>query len=97
MQAPANAALKTLARAMPDVLRIFLARLGSAERFEREHAAKMLADIAASEPELLNPKELRKEITRLAEVGDKNALRQIKKIMLTLRGVSRKKRYKYGL
>ncbi|MDR3389425.1 MAG: hypothetical protein P4L92_20465, partial [Rudaea sp.] len=39
VQAPANAALKTIAHVAPGVLRIFLDRLKSDKRDEREHAA----------------------------------------------------------
>jgi hypothetical protein len=39
VQAPANAALKTLTRSMPHILRIFINRLHSRDPLEREHAA----------------------------------------------------------
>jgi hypothetical protein len=58
VQAPANAALKTLARSMPNVLRVYLARLRSADKWEREHSASALTDIARHEPDLIDRKAL---------------------------------------
>jgi nucleoside phosphorylase len=97
VQAPANATLKTMLRAMPMIFRIFLGRLRSADPQEREHAAAALADVANQEPELLNAAELRAEIKQLKAIGDKNAFRQLSNILPRIRAVRSKKRYKYGL
>lgn len=97
VQAPANAALKTLVRSMPGILRILISRLHSREPLEREHAAGVLADIATEEPELLNHKEIRKEIVLLEKVNDKAAARQLVAVLPGIRSASHRKRYKYGL
>jgi nucleoside phosphorylase len=97
VQAPANAALKTMLRAMPMIFRIFLGRLRSADPQEREHAAAALADVAKQEPELLNVAALRVEVKELKSLGDKNALKVLSNILSQIRTVRSKKRYKYGL
>jgi len=97
VQAPANAALKTLVRSMPDVLRIFLARLRSDEPSEREHAASALVDIAKHEPDLIDFEQLREEVRRLENIGDAKALMQLKKVLRAGRTAPFKGRFKYGL
>ena len=97
VQAPANAALKAIARPMPAVLRIFFSRLHSPEPEERTHAASALSDIADKEPELLDPDELRKELSRLRKMGDKEAARHIADALPKAQGVPHPNGYKYGI
>jgi hypothetical protein len=97
VQAPANAALKTLVRSMPGILRIFISRLRSPEPLEREHAAGALADIANEEPELLNYEEIGREITLLKKLGDNAAAGQLAKVFPLIQRASHRKRYRYGL
>lgn len=53
VQAPANAALKSMAGAVPGVLEIVYSRLRSSDAEERAHAAACILDIAKGEPGLL--------------------------------------------
>jgi nucleoside phosphorylase len=78
VQAPANAALKTLVRSMPNVQRVYFTRLRSSDRFEREHAATALLGIARQEPELIDRKAMKHELALLRSLGDKTSERQIK-------------------
>ena len=97
VQAPANAALKTVAHAVPAVLRIFLGRLQSEQRDEREHAAMQLFDISNEEPEILDPEKLKSVLRDLGKRKDKAAGEIVEKALENARKVKRKKRYKYGL
>jgi nucleoside phosphorylase len=97
VQAPANAALKTLARSMPQILRIFINRLHSRDPLEREHAAAALADVARNEPELLDYEEMCQEIIALRRLKDKNALSQLMAVLPEIRKASGRQRYRYGL
>jgi hypothetical protein len=97
VQAPANAALKTLTRSMPQILRIFINRLHSRDPLEREHAAGELADIARTEPELLDYQELRHETILLKQLDDKNALHQLEAILSKIKRAAHRRPYKYGL
>jgi hypothetical protein len=97
VQAPANAALKTLAHRIPAVLRIFLNRLGSEDRDEREHAASQLLSISNEEPEILDPEPLAKALIYLTKRKDKNARDIITRALANLQGVERQSKYKYGL
>jgi len=97
VESPANAALKAMARSMPAVLRIFFMRLRSQDAAERAHAARALAEIAGREPEILDPDELRKEISRLKALGDGKAATAIAKVLPKVQRAPRLKGYKYGL
>jgi hypothetical protein len=97
VQAPANAALKAMARALPAVLRIFFMRLHSPDAEERNHAASALLGIAAEEPEILEPEELQRELSRLKRIGDKDAVRDIERALPKVQRARRVSRYKYGI
>lgn len=97
VQAPANAALKTLAQRIPAVLRIFLNRLGSDDRNEREHAASQLLGISIKEPEILDPAPLERALNDLTNRKDKNARDIITRALANLQGIERQSKYKYGL
>lgn len=97
VQAPANAALKAMVRAMPAVLRIFFNRLQGPDHEERMHAAYALADIAEKEPELLEPSELKKESSRLLKAGDKEAADCIAKALSKVQAAPHRNGYKYGI
>jgi hypothetical protein len=97
VQAPANAALKTLARQIPAVMRVFLNRLDSDNRDEREHAASQLFDISTKEPEILDPETLGKVLHKLTKRHDKNAREIVARILTNLQGHERQSKYKYGL
>jgi hypothetical protein len=70
VETPPNAAM---ARSMPAVLSIFFLRLRSRDPEERAHAARSLAEIAKREPEILDPDEIRTELSSLKALGDKKA------------------------
>lgn len=97
VEAPANAALKTMARSMPAVLCIFLLRLSSADADERKHAAHHIADIAEKDPDLLDGNELEIEVSRLRGLGDKEASDLIAKALPAVRNASRRGGSKYGM
>jgi hypothetical protein len=97
VQAPANAALKAMVEPMPNVLHIFVARLRSAEREERVHAARTLADIATKEPHLFKADMLRAELAILERLGDEDASRHIGRALQRVELVTHKSGYKYGI
>lgn len=97
VEAPANAALKTLARAVPGVLQIFYSRLRSAKPEERSHSAACLLDIAKKEPGLLDRDDLKQAIAWLRARNDREALDYIRKSIARVRGRKAVSRYKYGL
>ena len=97
VETPANAALKAMARSMPAVLRIFFARLRSQDAEERVHAARALREIAKREPEILDPDELKTELSRLKALGDKKASAAIAEVLPKVLRSTRIKGYKYGL
>jgi nucleoside phosphorylase len=97
VQAPANATLKTMMSVMPDIYRIFRARLRSSNADEREHAASALADVAKKEPWLLEADNLRAEINRLRVSKDRKAVEILAEVLPRVRKASHKPKYKYGL
>jgi nucleoside phosphorylase len=97
VQAPANAALKTMLGAMPGIYRIFRARLRSSNADEREHAASILADIARKEAQLLDAKDLQAQIKWLRASKDRKAADILAKILPLVRRASHRSNYKYGL
>ncbi len=97
VQAPANAALKTLAHQVPAVMRVFLNRLHSDSRDEREHAASQFFDISTKEPEILDHVALEKALHELTMRKDKNAREIITRTLTNLPGCERQSKYKYGL
>ncbi len=97
VQAPANAALKTLVRSMPGVLRIFFSRLVSDDPEECAHSAAALRDIASEEPELLDRAELAQHLTRVRQVGNREAVEYLEAAIEEVRNSKAAKYYKYGL
>jgi TIR domain len=97
VQAPANAALKAMAKTFPDVLRIFYVRLRSDVEEERAHSAYQIEQVASQELGLIEPPLLRKEIVRLKQLGDRKTLRRLSKTLSRARSVKRTDRYRYGL
>ncbi len=97
VETPANAALKAMVRSMPAILGIFFTRLHSGDAAERVHTAQALAEIARREPEVLDPAALKKELSRLRSIGDKDATALIARILPRVRESRRLERYKYGL
>jgi hypothetical protein len=98
VQAPATAALKSLAHGQPSVLQWFYQRLGHPNAEARSHAAQAIADIADREPEILDGDELERAATRLTEMGDRDALKQLQRVVPTVKSVKRENsRYRYSL
>jgi hypothetical protein len=97
VQAPANAALKAMVRAMPVILGIFFIRLHSLNTEERAHAACALSDIAEEEPELLDLDDLQQELSRLEGLGDDEASKYLLKAVPKVRAAKRRSGYKYGI
>jgi hypothetical protein len=97
VQAPANAALKAMARELPAVLRIFFIRLRSAIAEERAHAAAALSGIADEEPEILDPEDLERELRRIRTIGDKDAAKYLERALPKVQQAQRIKGYKYGI
>jgi hypothetical protein len=99
VQAPANAALRSMASAVPGVLSIFYSRLSSSDIQERAHAAACIADIAEKEPGLLDRDDLEEALAWLTSQSDRDALERVRESLVSL---SRKRkreqsRYRYGL
>jgi len=97
VEAPANAALKTLVRAVPGVLQIFYSRLRSTRAEERTHSAACILDIAKKEPDLLDRDDLKRAAVELRSMSDRDALGYIRRSVARLRGKKAVNRYKYGL
>jgi TIR domain len=97
VQAPANAALKSMARAVPGVLQIFYSRLQSSDVEERAHAAACILDIAKEEPDLLDRDDLKRALAELKSLGDHDALSHVRQSLVRLRGKRARSRYTYGL
>jgi hypothetical protein len=97
VESAANAALKSIARFQPVVLRIFYQRLYSKELDERAHAAYALAEIAEKEPEILDCHELECAVTILRRIKDKEALSHLEKALPKVQNAKSYFRYKYGM
>jgi hypothetical protein len=97
VQAPANAALKTLVRSIPGVLQIFYSRLRGADEEARAHSAACLLGIAETEPELLDRDDLVSARSELARIGDRDALEYIVRSLAMVKPRPDTTRYKYGL
>jgi hypothetical protein len=97
VQAPANATLKSMARAVPGVLQIFYSRLRSSDAEERAHAAACILDIAREEPDLLERDDLRGEAAQLGKLKDRDALDYVRQSIAKLRSKKAASRYRYGL
>lgn len=97
VQAPANAALKTMMNSMPNIYRIFRIRLRSSNANEREHAASALADVAKKEPWLLDARDLRAQIKWLRASEDQNTAEILEKVLPRVGKASHRPKYKYGL
>ena len=73
VQAPATAALKSLALGQPTVLQFFYQRLRHPDPDARSHAAHALGEIARREPEVLDGEVIERAVGHLAEMGDRDA------------------------
>jgi len=97
VQAPANAALKSMAGAVPGVLEIFYSRLRSSDAEERAHAAACILDIAENEPNLLDRDDLKQASAKLKSLGDREALDRVRRSLAKVKSKRTLNRYKYGL
>lgn len=97
VQAPANAALKTMVEPMPYVLQVYLDRLRSEDPKERQQSLSALEDIAEKEPHLIDPEVLEGEQNYLAKLADGEALQRFGKILEKIRTVKTRFGYKYGI
>jgi len=97
VEAPAVAALKTLARTVPPVLQIFLTRLGSPNADERNQAAQAIAEIAEQEPELLDAGELQGHFEGLERSGDHGSAEYLSQALDRAKIAKPMSRYKYGI
>jgi len=97
VQAPATAALKSMARSQPAVLEVFLMRLRSADQQARAHAASALADIAEHEPEILKAEYLMSELAQLEKLADKESTDYVAKALSKVRDAKETIGYKYGI
>ena len=97
VQAPANAALKTMAHTAPGVLHIFMERLQSEKPDEREHAASQLVDISREEPEILNRDLLAGALVDLREMKDKTSTELLNEALANIKDTKQRPKYRYGL
>src|SRR5262249_34174758 len=89
VQAPANAALKTLASSMPGVLRLFFSRLESKNKEECAHSAAALHDIAMHDADLLKIEELEAHLARVKRLGNRQGAIHLQAAVNEVRGVKR--------
>ena len=82
---------------MPNIYRIFRARLHNANADEREHAAINLVDVARNEAWLLDTKDLGTQIKRLRASKDQGVAAMLAKVLPKVRKAGRRPKYKYGL
>jgi len=97
VQAPANAALKSMAGSVPGVLEVFYSRLRSTDAEERAHAADCVLDIAKTEPDLPDRNDLKRAISDLKRLRDRNALDRVRRSLGKVKRKRARSRYKYGL
>lgn len=97
VEAPANAALKSMVRAVPGVLQIFYSRLKSSDVDESAHSAACIFNIAVEEPELLDFDDLTQMAVELEAIGNREALSYIRRGMAKVKKRRQGNRYKYGL
>jgi hypothetical protein len=97
VQAPANAALKAMARTVPEVLRIFHMRLRSPDFEESTHSAFAIREVADKEPGLLDPEQLKRDLVFLKTCGNVEAERLIRASVSRARKVKHSIHYRYGL
>jgi hypothetical protein len=92
---PATAALKTMARSRPSIVRVFFAGLRSQDASARENASQAIADIAERDPDILERENLEQELSRLKEMHDDQAVDNITKAISKVQKSSTQNRYKY--
>jgi len=97
VEAPANAALKSMARSVREILGVFFVRLRSQAADERAHAAHAILEIAQEEPEILDPKMIETAIKQLRAISDKQALSSLLAAAGLVKGTTYVSGYKYGL
>ena len=97
VQAPANAALKSIASSQPGILHIYYQRLVSSDPDERAHAAHALLEIAQTEPDILDLGGLQRAHGRLVQMGDKEARHHIEEALPLVQNAQDVFRYKYGI
>lgn len=97
VEAPANAAIKAMARSFPAALHIFFMRLNSSSPEESAHAANELLDVARKEPGLLDRDVLVSYLPLLTQNGHDEAAQAVAGALRRLRGRRRTARYRYGL
>ncbi len=97
VEAPANAALKSMARSVREILGVFFVRLRSQAADERAHAARAILEIAQEEPEILDPKMIVTAIKQLRAISDKQALSSLLAAAGLVKGTTYVSGYKYGL
>ena len=97
VMAPALAALKALVRPMPGILGFFYQGLHDNDSQAREHAANAIYDIARHEPDLLDPVDLKSEISYLQQKGDEAQAKTVAKALARAKKSMRSVGYKYGL
>lgn len=96
VDAPATAALKTMARTQRPILRVFYQRLRSPDPYLRQHAARALAEIATEDPDILAKHELSAAVQYLQTLGDSEAASSIANALSHVPNEP-SSAYKYGL
>ena len=97
VEAPANAALKSMAASVREIMGIFFMRLHSEVADERTHAARNLLEIAEKEPEIID-REMTNAVTKhLRSISDRQALPLLQRILALLKKANFVSGYKYGL
>lgn len=96
VQAPANAAIKAMARSLPAVLDIFYGRLHSNIAEERSHASAHILSVADKDPDLLDSDLLKRELKRLSKM-DRDASKDIEAALQKMKGVTPDWGNRYGL
>ena len=93
---PAMAALKTLAKWRPIIIRLLYLRLRSTDAWTREFVAHAIYDISLKEPEILNIEELREELERLKSINDKTAIDYLTKAIKNIKPDTFGDQWKYS-
>jgi hypothetical protein len=99
VDAPATAALLSLAHHQPSVLEFFYLQLTDSDSYTREHGAEALARIAKEEPEILDADVLRASLEQVEHRGDRKTASAIRQAIDALKRVKRTANpfYRYSL
>jgi hypothetical protein len=99
VDAPATAALLSLARHQRAVIGFFYLQLHDTDPYARAHGAEAIARVAKMEPEILNADDLELALGELERVGHSDTASAVRRVLGTVKKVHKTNRsaFRYGL